>query len=133
METVAAFAIMLLAQMSTHDAQVVVARPEVSNENVVHVGQTLVIPLYDGKIAPLGHGYAKGLRRAGQLRIHRHDLRRDVGNRSIFGGYDAASDRGEGFIVERPGAGSINVTLRLPQLKDPCVSCRTVHFYYRTE
>jgi hypothetical protein len=114
-------------------AHVVVARPEVSNGNVVHVGQMLVVPLYDGSISPLSRGYASGLRFIGQRRIPNRDLLRDLGNPSMFGGYDAASDRGEAFIVQRRGAGSINVTLRLPRLKEQCVSCRTVHFYYRAE
>jgi hypothetical protein len=127
-----AFAVMLLSQLASHDAQVVVARPEVSNANVVHVGQTLVIPLYDGQIAPLWHD-AEGLRRVGQRRIHKHDLLQDLGKRTAFGGYDASSERSEAFIVERPGAGSINVTLRLPQLKERCVSCRTVHFYFHAQ
>jgi hypothetical protein len=109
-------------------AHVVVARPESSNGNLVHVGQMLVIPLYDGSISPLSRGYASGLRFIGRRRISQHDLLGDLGNRSMFGGYDAASNRGDAFIVERPGAGSINVTLRLPRLKDRCVSCRTVPF-----
>jgi polysaccharide biosynthesis/export protein len=110
-------------------AHVVVARPEVSSANVVHVGQTLVIPLYDGAIATPPDGYAN-LRRIGGVRIRKHDLSADLGGRSFFGGYDASSDRGVAFIVERRGAGSINVLLRLPQLKERCVSCRTLHFFY---
>ena len=107
----------------------VVARPEVSNANVVHVGQTLVIPLYDGTIATPPDGYAN-LRRIGDVRIRKHDLFDDLGSRSFFGGYDASSDRGAAFVVESRGAGSINVLLRLPQLKEQCVSCRTLHFFY---
>ena len=128
-----AFIVVLFLQLASSNSQVVVARPEVSNGNVVRVGQTLVIPLYDGKIAPLDRGFATGLRSLGQRRIRRHDLLQDLGMKSAFGGYDAASDRGEAFVVEQLGGGSINVTLRLPQYKDRCVSCRTVHFYYRAE
>jgi hypothetical protein len=133
MDIAAALAIVLFVKMTSNGSQVVVARPEVFNDNVVHVGQTLVVPLYDGKLVGLRRGLPSGLRLLGQRRIRKHDLLRDVGNRSMFGGYDASSERGAAFIVEGPGGGSINVRLRLPQLKDPCVSCRTVHFYYRAE
>jgi hypothetical protein len=115
---------------SPQSSRVVVAKPEVSDGNVVHVGQTLVIPLYDGAIATPADGYPN-LRRIGGVRIRKHDLSDDLGGRSFFGGYDASSDRGVAFIVERRGAGSINVLLRLPQLKEQCVSCRTLHFFYR--
>lgn len=128
-----ALAAMLFSQFAPSGSEVVVARPEVSNDNVVHVGQTLIIPLYDGQLAPAPQGYGAGLRRIGQRRIHKHDLLQDLGLRSAFGGYDAASERGEAFLVERAGRGSINVTLRLPQYRDACVSCRTVHFFYRAE
>ena len=128
---VAGAAMVLISQLAFSDAQVIVAKPE--SPNVVRVGQTFVIPLYDGKIAPLGYGFGQGLRFVGIRRINTHDLLRDVGSQSAFGGYDASSDRGAAFIVERIGGGSVNVTLRLPQLKDRCVSCRTVHFYYRAE
>lgn len=127
-----ALAVVLFLQTGSHDSQVVIARPEVSNDNVVHVGQTLVIPLYDGEIAPHGYRDAEGLRLVGQVRIPKRDLLRDLGKQS-FGGYDAVSERGAAFIVGSPGGGSINVLLRLPQYKDRCVSCRTVHFYYRAE
>jgi hypothetical protein len=130
---VAVAAIMLFSQLAYSSSQVVIARPEVSNDNVVHVGQTLVTPLYDGKIAPLDREFATGLRSVGQRRIRKHDLLQDLGDPSAFGGFDAASDRGEAFLVERAGGGSVNVTLRLPQYKDRCVSCRTVHFFYRAE
>jgi hypothetical protein len=110
-------------------SHMVIAKPEVSDGNVVHVGQTLVIPLYDGAISTPADGYPN-LRRIGGVRIRKHDLSDDLGGRSFFGGYDASSDRGVAFVVERRGAGSINVLLRLPQLKEQCVSCRTLHFFY---
>jgi hypothetical protein len=110
-------------------SHMVIAKPEVSNGNVVHVGQTLVIPLYDGAIAAPADGYAN-LRRIGGVRIRKHDLSNDLDGRSFFGGYDASSDRGVAFVVERCGAGSINVLLRLSQLRDRCASCRTLHFFY---
>jgi hypothetical protein len=134
---VAVAAIMLFSQLAYSSSQVVVARPEDSAGNVVHVGQVLVIPLYDGKIT-LGPGMASGLRFVGHRRIRKHDLLedlriQDLRMKSAYGGYDAASDRGEAFLVEQRGGGSLNVTLRLPQYKDRCVSCRTVHFFYRVE
>lgn len=125
---IAVAAIMLFSQMAFSNSQVVVAKPEVSGGNVVHVGQTLVIPLYDGMVQ--AGSSVQGLRFVGIRRIHKHDLIRDMG-RTAFGGYDAASDRGAAFVVEQAGRGTINVTLRLPQYKYPCVSCRTVHFFYR--
>jgi hypothetical protein len=64
------------------------------------------------------------------VRIRKHDLSNDLDGRSFFGGYDASSDRGVAFVVERCGAGSINVLLRLSQLRDRCASCRTLHFFY---
>jgi hypothetical protein len=124
---IAVVAIMIWSQLAFSESQVVVAKPEGSG-NVVHVGETLVIPLYDGEVSP---GMSvPGLRFIGIRRIHRHDLIQDVG-RAAFGGYDAASDRGAAFVVEKSGRGTINVTLRLPQYKYRCVSCRTVHFFYR--
>ena len=119
----------LWSQLASSVSQaVVVAKPEVSGGNVVHVGQTLIIPLYDGQVSP---GMSvQGLRFVGIRRIHKHDLIQDVG-RAAFGGYDAASDRGAAFVVEHPGRGTINVTLRLPQYKYKCASCRTVHFFFR--
>jgi|GEM_PF-3038190 len=130
MNMMAGIAILLVSELALQNSHMIVARPEVSNDNVVHVGQTLVIPLYDGKIASPPSDYAQILRRVGRVRISKHDLFRDLGRRSFFGGYDATSDRGEAFVVERPGSGSINVLLRLPQLHERCVSCRTLHFFY---
>ena len=130
MKLAVALVLMLFARSTWGDSNVVVLRPEESNANVVTVGQTLVIPLYDGEIQTPRHYYEPGLRHVGQRRIRKHDLLQDLGTRAAFGGYDASSERGEAFIVERPGRGSINVTLRLPQLHESCVSCRTVHFFY---
>lgn len=117
----------LISALAMPSSRTVVARPEAAN--VVRVGQTLVIPLYDGKIVSLRTGHS-GLRRLGYVRIARRDLRRDLGGR-VSGVVDASSDRGEAFRVERPGDGTINVTLRLSRLEEPCSSCRTVHFFYR--
>jgi len=127
---VAVAVVMLFSQLAPYDARAVVARPEVSNANVVHLGQILVIPLYDGKLAPRWHGSAEGLRYVGERRIRKHELLRDLGSRPAFG-YAASSKRGAAFVVEQSGGGSINVLLRLPQLKERCASCRTVHFFYR--
>ena len=128
---VAVAVVMLFSQLALGTPDVVVARPEVPN--IVHVGQTLVIPLYDGEIGPGWYGFAAGLRDLGERRIAAHSLRRDLRMASAFGGYEASSKRGEAFLVESSGGGTVNVTLRLPQYKDHCVSCRTVHFFYRTE
>jgi hypothetical protein len=125
---IAAVAIILWSQVAFSVSDVVVAKPEVSGGNLVHVGETLVIPLYDGELSP--GSSVQGLRFVGKRRIHKHDLIQDVG-RAAFGGYDAASDRGAAFVVEHSGRGTINVLLRLPQYKDRCSSCRTVHFFYR--
>ena len=126
---IAVAAIMLFSQLAASGSHAVVAKPEVPRGNVVHVGQTLIIPLYDGEV-DRSHAAEHGLRFVGVQRIRKHDLIQDVG-RSAFGGYDASSERGAAFIVEQSGRGSINVTLRLPQYKYRCVSCRTVHFFYR--
>jgi hypothetical protein len=130
MNVAAALVLMLFARSPSGDSNVVVLRPEASNANVVTVGQTLVIPLYDGTIQSPMRYYEPGLRHLGPRRIRKHDLLQDLGTRAAFGGYDASSERGEAFIVTRPGRGSINVTLRLPQFHEACVSCRTVHFFY---
>ena len=121
-------AIMLFSQLTFASSPGVVARAEVPGANVVHVGQTIIIPLYDGSIALVGDG----LRDIGRRRIPKRDLLQDLG-RHAFGGYDAASDRGEAFVAERPGRGTVNVLLRLAQYKYPCASCRTVHYYYRVQ
>lgn len=126
----AALAVVLFARAPGADANVVVLRPEVAKANVVTVGQTFVIPLYDGEIQTPKTYYPPGLRHVGPRRIRKHDLFQDLGTRTAFGGYDASSERGEAFIVDRPGRGIINVTLRLPQYHHPCVSCRTLHFAY---
>ena len=125
-----ALALVLFARAASSDANVVVLRPEAPKGNVVTVGQTFVIPLYDGEIQTPRKYYPPGLRHVGPRRIRKHDLIQDLGTRTAFGGYDASSERGEAFIVDRPGRGSINVTLRLPQYHHPCVSCRTLHFFY---
>ena len=130
MKIALALVLILFAHPTGGDSNVVVLRPEASNVNVVTVGQTLVVPLYDGEIQTPRRYYEPGLRHVGPRRIRKHDLFVDLGTRDAFGGYDASSERGEAFIVERSGRGSINVTLRLPQFHEPCVSCRTVHFFY---
>jgi hypothetical protein len=124
-------AVVLFSQLGFGTLDVVVARPEVPT--IVRVGQTLVIPLYDGEIGPRWHEFAAGLQDLGERRIAAHSLRRDMPMVSAFGGYEASSERGEAFLVKGSGGGSVNVTLRLPEYKDRCVSCRTVHFFYRTE
>jgi hypothetical protein len=120
-------ALLVVSGLAAPSSSTVVAKPEASTANVVHVGQTLVIPLYDGRVVSANGA----LRLVGNVRIARHDLRRDLGGRSARGGLDASSDRGEAFVVERAGSGSVDVLLRLPRLAEPCASCRTVHFYYR--
>src|ERR1700736_4271869 len=101
---IAVAAIMLFSQVAFCGSQVVVAKAEISGGNVVHVGQTLVIPLYDGMVgnADLELASERGLRFVGIRRIHKHDLLQDVG-RTAFGGYDASSDRGAAFVVEQSG------------------------------
>jgi hypothetical protein len=107
-----------------------IAKPERSNANFVRVGQVLIVPLYDGDISEGKSGLPRGLRLLGKVTIPKHALLSDLKMPSAFGGYDAASNVGEAFMVTQPGRGSINVLLGLPQLKESCVSCRTVHFYF---
>ncbi len=99
-------------------SHVVVAKPEV--RNTVHVGDTIVFPLYDAK-----KGFMLGggpLRRLGIRSIAKRDLWRGMD-------YGVPSPHGEAYLAIKAGQVSGNLLLTLPKNKMVCVSCRTVHYF----
>jgi len=111
--------------------QTLIAAPELSgpSANVVAVGDTIIFPVYDGDVStPLPNS----LRPLGKVRIANHSLLDDLHDRSAYGGFDAASNVGAAYLVTKSGGGSLNVLLSLPQFHERCVSCRTVHFFFRS-
>ncbi len=80
--------------------------------------------------------YGAVLQRLGPRSIGRHDLWDDMHLKPPASWHmsraldDAASDRGEAFRAIQHGSGSANVILSLPQMKEQCVSCRTIHYFF---
>ena len=98
---------------------VVVAIPE-HPRDAVRVGDVYVVPLFDGKISFV----AAPLRDAGTVRIAYHSFQ--IAEKVWVG-----SNRGEAFLVKGTGNGTVLVLLVAKQLGQPCVSCRTVHYFLR--
>lgn len=125
-------AVLLLASGAHAAARTIVARPEA--RTTVRAGDVIVFPLYDSRHPVMVYGNA--LRRIGPEAIAHHDLWDDMQLRPPAGWHmsravdDAASDRGEAFRAVRQGSGSANVLLLLPRMKERCVSCRTVHYFF---
>lgn len=110
-------------------------KPEV--RNTAHVGDVVIFPLYDAQGEPRPHHVdVPGLRFLGVRRIPLHDLWRDM-HFIGFGApehrpariFDAKSNRGEAFLAQLSGGGTVQVLLTLPRLAEHCVSCRTVHYF----
>lgn len=107
-------------------AQPVVARPE--TRTTLRAGDVVIFPLYDSQVEAMYYG--TGLRRLGVRRIGHHDLWNDLRLKPPRGIEDAASNRGEAFSAIARGSGSVNVLLLLPKMKQRCVSCRTIHYFF---
>jgi hypothetical protein len=111
-----------------------IAAPERSGlfATVVTVGDTIIFPVYDGKVSTPPTSMPHNLRLLGNVHIANHNLLNDVHDRAAFGGFDAMSNIGAAYLVTESGDGSLNVLLSLPELHEHCVSCRTVHFFFRS-
>jgi hypothetical protein len=81
----------------------------------------VAFPLYDGKLTVIS---APGLRDLGPAYLHSKPM--------VSIGGIVRSNRAEMFaVIGHPGeTGVVTVVLRLPQLGERCVSCRTVHYFY---
>lgn len=112
----------------------VIAAPEINgpSANIVAVGDTIIFPVYDGDISTPPTYMPTSLRPLGKVRIASHSLLYDLNDRSSFGGFDVKSNIGAAYLVTKSGDGSLNVLLSLPQFHESCVSCRTVHFFFRS-
>lgn len=101
-----------------------VVRPESSFLSVAP-GAYLAIPLYDGQLVPLRGSQAVlrflGTASAPVPECIRIADRHAMSNRMAL--FRAIGNPGEGGVVQ--------VRLRLPELHEPCMSCRTVHFFVR--
>jgi hypothetical protein len=99
---------------------------------VVRVGDAIAFPLYDGEVSYA----APNLHRVGTVAISRHDLFHDLGyDRKPLpympaSVWDSASTRAELFRATQPGRGMVLVALRLAHLRQQCVSCRTLHYFF---
>jgi hypothetical protein len=103
---------------SAATSHVIVAKPEV--RNTIHVGDTIVFPLYDSKGGFMLYGGP--LRKLGVRAIAKRDLWRGMD-------YGVPSPRGEAYLAVKSGQASGNVLLTLPKNPMKCVSCRTVHYF----
>jgi hypothetical protein len=94
-----------------------------AREQRVTVRQNAVVafPLYDGRLATAG----AGLRDLGTAQM-------DAPLTISVGTHRARSARAQVFqVAGRHGmTGVVTIRLRLASLADPCVSCRTVHYFY---
>jgi hypothetical protein len=115
--SVALLAVFLLS--SCGHRGVVIASPEHAYDRI-HVGQTYVVPLFDGKIADV----VAPVKDLGVVQIGYQSF-------ALTNDVHVGSNRGQAFRVTGPGNGTILVALRAPQLKMRCASCRTVHYFFR--
>ena len=108
----------------------VIALPE--RTTVVHAGDVVLVPLYDSRGDVTESGSA--LRKIGIRAIAPRDLRRDImaANHLTPAGQipNATGDRAEAFVAVHPGKASTSIVLSLPQYRQRCVSCRTLHYFF---
>lgn len=116
------------APAATH--QPVIALPE--HTTVLYVGDVVLVPLYDARGGVAASGSA--LQKIGVRAIARRDLRRDMRatNRltPVYQIPYATGDRAEAFVAVRPGRAAASIVLSLPQYRQRCVSCRTLHYFF---
>ena len=91
-------------------------------------GQGAVFPVYDGSVANAGSSHLDehpGIHYLGPMTIATQSI-------EILGAH-ASSTRGEAFAVTGSAGreGVVLVAMRLPNLHQECLSCRTVHYFYR--
>lgn len=106
-------------QIGRHHYEVIPPETSIS----VARGRLVAIPLYDGDIVALGRS-SSVLRYVGVASIPPVQCVRTAAG-------SAASHRVALFrAVGRPSDGAtVLVLLRLPELREQCTSCRTVHFF----
>jgi len=106
-------------------------------DEIVRIGDIVVIPLFDGAIAGSPTGSFK-LEHVGHVRIAPRDLFAGCTLAPAElqsyknAGMDAQSDRAEAFRVIGAGHGVIQVVVRLPHFKEACASCRDVRYVFGT-
>ncbi len=121
----------ILACQNDHFRTITLA-PE--KPTTVAIGDTVVVPLFDGSIAGKPTGTFR-LENLGPVRISNQDLVSSLNlppsqARELRAqGFDAQSDRAEAFRALDAGHGEIQVALRLPRVQQPCASCRVVHYF----
>lgn len=100
--------------------------PETPNVPVKR-GQTLTVPLYDGKLAP-SEGWHSVLAYVKTVRVPSYQCFQ-------LSPYTAGSHRVAVFrVIGQPGQNTfVPVELRLAAMHEQCVSCRMVHFFVRVE
>jgi hypothetical protein len=110
--------------------QTVIALPE--HTTVAHVGDMVLVPLYDarGDVAQSGGALHKIGIRAIARRDLRHDIQATNRRTPAYQIPQAAGDRAVAFAAVRPGRAAVSIVLTLPQYRERCVSCRTVHFFF---
>jgi hypothetical protein len=96
--------------------------PESSRFSVVH-GQLIAVPLYDGMLRSNAE-WKTVLRYLGTVTVPANECIRTAAG-------SAASHRLALFRVigQRGEGATVLVGLKLPALRERCVSCRTVHFF----
>jgi hypothetical protein len=115
----AAIALLAVCLLSVVGHHVLIATPEHAYDQV-HVGDTYVVPLFDGQVADV----VGPVKKLGIVQIAYHSF-------TLTNSVQVGSDRGEAFRITGTGHGTILVALRAPQLAMQCASCRTVHYFFR--
>ena len=115
----AAIALLATCLLAAAGHPVLVATPEHAFDQV-HVGDTYVVPLFDGQVADV----VAPVKKLGIVQIAYHSF-------GLTNSVHVGSNRGEAFLITGTGHGTILVALRGPQLAIQCASCRTVHYFFR--
>ena len=102
-----------------------ILRPE--KDNVIPRGAVVLVPLYDGDPCFIRKAMPDTTI-LGYASIPRHEITAAAD----IPGYSAASGRAAAFRVDGPPGtrGVVLVVLKLPDLHENCISCRTVHYFY---
>lgn len=111
-------------------AATVIALPE--HTTVLHVGDVVLVPLYDARGNVVESGSA--LHKSGIRTIARRDLRHDIRATNQLTPAaqipNAGGDRAQAFVAVHPGRAAASIVLSLPQFRQRCVSCRTLHYFF---
>lgn len=115
----AATALLVTCLLAAAGHRVLTATPEHAFDQV-HVGDTYVVPLFDGQVADV----VAPVKKLGIVKIAYHWF-------TLTNSVHVGSNRGEAFLITGTGHGTILVALRAPELAMTCASCRTVHYFLR--